>query len=303
MNAKSKTTKAKTAAPIFASRLAVIADESIAWGQTVKVERENDTPEDYTKTPQDDPNAIFGAVFTTPAGLKMSKNAPVEMAHAAMTKGRGDFTAQDAANACANAPAWVRVSPDSGAIVLGNDRIHGRAFHVKKNEDLGWCFLNKYAGLGRNRLTQAPYLRLRMNDPEGRSAMQYDAKGDPKGMKHGQNFEVAIFNLEPCQKVEGCSGVPNPTGEVMLSTAAKLEKLLKKEAKRAAGTGAAATAAVDLPPAFNVWRVEADHYRVTHNEESGIELPSFEPEEFTGNDARANALTRARILENQVRGL
>lgn len=306
MNTKAKTAKtaSKTAktpkAPVFASRALVIADGSIDWGQAVLVagEGEGDEPGLYHKVPQDDPSALYGEVFTAATGEEYQKNAKVPPCGAALTGGVARFTAQDVANAIANAPVWCHVAPVSGAILLGTETTHARAFHTSTDPAAGWCYLAGFAGLVFDPITGAPALNLKMKDPTRRREMARDDAGRPLGAKMTGTFTKAIFDLRPDQSIVGGSAVLNPHGEASLTSAASNQKVLDREGKRDAK--AAGTKAASAVPPFRV-RETADGVEVFHDEESGLSLQrAFAPVQFTGPDARDNAFTKARILNNRA---
>jgi len=306
MNTKAKTAKtaSKTAktpkAPVFASRALVIADGSIDWGQAVLVagEGEGDEPGEYHKVPQDDPSALYGEIFTSATGEEYQKNAKVPPCGAALTGGNARFTAQDVANAIANAPVWCHVAPVSGAILLGTETTHARAFHTVKAPQDGWCYLAGFAGLVFDPMTGAPALNLKMKDPTRRREMAREADGRPLGAKMTGTFTAPIFTLRPDQSIVGGSAVLNPHGEASLTSAASNQKVLDREGKRTAK--AAGTTAASAPAPFQVRETE-DGVEVYHEPESGLDLQRpFAPVPFTGADARVNAATKARILNNRA---
>ena len=303
MNTKSKTAKtaaktAKTApkSPTFASRALVCSDLGIDWGELVQVETA-EGPKDYYKTPQDDPNALYGERYTSAAGVHYQKNAKVPPCAAALTGGKGTVQAQDVANARANLPEWARVAEVSGAILLGNETTHARAFHTTNDPKAGWCYLAGYAGIVFDPTTRAPHFNLKMKDPDRRRETARDDRGNPIGEKMTGTFTKAIFDLRPDQRISGGSAVLIPHGEASLASAASNQKVLDREGKRdakAAGTKPqTALAPCQLQETI-------DGVAVVFEPRSGVSVRNWKPLEFTGTDARANAETKARILNNNA---
>lgn len=291
----------------FPTIAAVIASADILWGQTVEVKDDgHGNAGSYTKVPQDDDAAKFGAIFEgvdsdgNPATY--TKNAEVMPGHVLLTGGRPGITAQDAANAAANAErlGWpAAVTPDTGAILLGNTEKHARAFRVRGQEDAGWCYFKGFAGIGRDIISGAPFLRLEMLDPRGRKSPKVDDQGRRLGtLKKSRTFTVGIVNLTPDQHVEGCSALLNPDGEAAATTGARNDRAMAKEARRrAARSGKSEEAATGSVQPFAAVQREDGSFWVEFNAAAGAVAQGFAAEPHKSmNDAE----TRARILNGRA---
>ncbi len=299
MSNKSKSTKAAPKTPLFASIALVIADSAIDWGEMVQIQTE-EGPQNYTKVPQDSPHALYGQKYHSKSGEEFQKNAKIPRCASALTGGKGKITAQDVANAIANAPPWCHVSPVSGAILLGTETTHARAFHTTSDPGAGWCYLAGFAGLVFDPSTAAPALNLKMKDPERRLETARDAYGRPLGEKMTAIFTKAIFDLRPDQARSGGSAVLIPHGEASLASAASNKKVLDREGKRDAK--AAGKAPVRALAPFQVEET-ADGFAVVFEPRSGESVRNFEPVPFTGPDSLEQAESQARVLNGQAQAM
>ena len=302
-------TKAKATKTILKTRLAVIADESIQWGQTVEIVNAAGDPESYTKVPQDDPNCDYGEIR---AGIdsdgkpcEYTKNADIWPGHAVLTGGQGG-SAQDAANAAANAErsGYVRVGKHSGTIFLGNTERNARAFHIVGRDPAktGWSYVAGLDGIGRDLVTGAPFFRFKMHNPRGwvgelRSVVTGRLTGKSKKSKI---FLAALPALIPDQSIADGSAIACADGHVITQKGAQNDReLAREETQRAARSGEKAAAGVVLPFVTET-REDGSIAVVLNPAVPGVSAKNFRPDVFTGADAANQAETRARILNNRA---